>query len=136
MGNIYYDTAVSGIRLRIGDLASPYTYSDDILGEYLKRSVSIINQKLGWTNTVASGTFSGQPTDFELEIYSLQASCIIKSSEATKASAKSLLIKDGDTTIDMSSMAGGVYKTVNSMQAELDSLIKHYLLGRPGYMVY
>ena len=126
------------VRFLINDLDAT-TYEDCRLEETILVAVQLLIDQLDFANTytvdVDSLVLSPDPTtlttkdNFFINVASIKAACIVLGSEAKTLAAQSARIKDGPSSIDISSAYQSVHQLYKELCDKLDKMILDYNAG-------
>jgi hypothetical protein len=131
-----YLALIEEVRFYMGDDATPYIYTDEKVGKSVEKALPLINDRLNWSCVYVSGSISPSPTDFQREIYSLQAARLIMHEKLWTLAQKGLKIRDGETSIDISAASASANDAIKYLDGELEKRINSYLMNQPGHLVY
>lgn len=106
-----YSSLITSLRYYIGDISSPYSYTDEILNQFIVlASVAVTSEvtvmPVNYTIDLSTSTISPDPTSSDsnrgmANLFVLKASVILSMSEARKDLAKyGVRIKDDLTSYD------------------------------------
>lgn len=126
------------VRFLVNDLDAT-SYTDDRLEETILVSAQLLLDTMDFTNTytvdVDTLVLSPDPTtlatkdNFFINILALKTACIILGSEAKTLAAQSYRIKDGLSSIDISSAYQSIKQMHKEMVDKLDKIIFDYRAG-------
>lgn len=131
------------VRYIIGDLDTPYKYSDERITKAASISASVLINEIPFANNyvvnVSTNTITPDPTEVDpkdydfINLLALKTSCLILQGEMKVYAGSSLRIVDGPSTIDV----GSIYSNTQQMLADLirtyESKKMYYLMSSSGY---
>ena len=126
------------VRFLVNDLEA-VSYSDDRLEETVLVAAQLLISNVDFDNTytvdVDSLSLSPDPTTLStkdnnfINLLSVQTACIVLGSEAKTLAAQSYRIKDGPSSIDISSAYSSVHQLYKEMCDKLLKMIVDYKMG-------
>ena len=136
----WQETTTVMVRTLIDDLdPTNYTYSNERIEQTVLVSAQFVNSSADFVNDyvidLAQFTMTPDPTttnpvdnDF-VNLISYKAACIILGSEVKASAGKSVMVKDGPSTIDLRNTSGTLMDMRNAVCGAFDKMLEDYKAG-------